>query len=512
MTRIAENNRRIAKNTVFLYFRSLFLLLINLYTSRITLQVLGVDDYGIYQVVGGVVAMFSMLSSTLASASQRFITYSLGRNDKMHLKGVFSTCITLHIILGLIIVILLEIFGIWFLDNELNIPPERIRTAAWVMHFSIATFFISVISLPFNALIIAYEKMNVFAYISILEGMLKLGAVFLLMILEWDKLLIYAVLHFLIAVLLRIIYSAYSRNKFEEAQNIKMAIDKTLFKDMFSFAGWNLFGHGTLVIRNQGVDIIINMFFGVVVNAAKGISNQVQAAVFQLVGNFTTALKPQLTKAIAQNNYRRTVQLINTGTRYIFLMMAILSIPIMACASGILDFWLGNVPHYAAPFVQWTMVYLLIDSFSRLLIHSILSQGDIRVSQIVVGCTKLLTVPLLFICFRFSVNPLWGIWINILLEVVCLIERLYFNAKQLNIDCLLFFRKVITRCLLVFVLAYPACYFSVEFFVGNLFLGLIISFSITGLIICVFGVTHEELKFLYDILQKTTIRMRQLLC
>lgn len=494
-----SSNRRIAQNTIFLYFRSIFLLLISLYTSRVTLQVLGVEDYGIYQVVGGVVAMFSMLSSTLASASQRFITYALGKNDKEILKKVFSTCITLHIALATIVVLLLEIIGLWFLSNKLNIPTERLVTAEWVMQFSIATLFVNIISIPFNALITAHEKMSAFAYISILDGLLKLGSIFLLTIIRWDKLFLYAAFHFVIALIIRVIYSSYSSSHFEEAKKVNPTIDKSLFKEMFSFAGWNLFGNGSLILRNQGIDIVLNLFFGVAVNAAKGISNQVQTAALQLVGNFTTAMRPQLTKSIAQGNYIRAFSLINTGSRYSFLMMAIIAIPIMTCTPGILSFWLGNVPQYTVEFIQWTMVYSLLNTWSKMLIHAILSKGDIRAYQIVVGGTKLLAMPIVFIVLKFDINPLWGIWVNIIIEIASLIESLYFNKKQLNLNYSGYVKDVILRGLAVFIIAFCLSYFTIKFITVQLLLELLISFVITGIVISILGMKKHELKIVTNI-------------
>lgn len=493
MSNNSLNNKRIAKNTFFLYFRSIFLLLISLYTSRITLQVLGVENYGIYQVVGGVVTMFSMLSATLSSASQRFITYALGDNDRDKLKKVFSTCITLHIVLAGIVVLLLEVLGLWFLNNKLNIPFERLSTASWVMQFSIATLFINIISLPFNALITAHEKMSAFAYISILEGLLKLGSVFLLIFIKWDKLFLYAALQFVIALAIRIAYSSYSNSHFEEARKVNLKIDRPLFYEMFSFAGWNLFGNGSLVLRNQGVDIVLNLFLGVAVNAAKGVSNQVQAAVQQLVGTFSAAIKPQLTKSIAQGDYDRAFSLINNGSRYFYLMMAIMVIPIMVCAPELLSLWLGNVPKYAVEFVQWTMVYLLLDTLSRMLMYAIISKGNIKNFQIVVGGTKLLAVPLVFLLLNLDLNPLWGIWVNIILELICLIERLYFNERLMKFDSLIYIKDVILRCLLIFIVAYGLCYFTVMLFSGMVILKLFVSFTITMAIICLLGMKKFEL-------------------
>lgn len=499
MSDSSANNKRIAKNTVFLYFRSIFLLIITLYTSRVTLQILGVEDYGIYQVVGGMVAMFSMLSSTLASASQRFITYAIGGGNMENRKNVFSTCITLHIVLAGIVVLLLEVLGIWFLNTGLNIPSERLYIARWVMQFSVATLFVNIISLPFNALITAHEKMSAFAYISILEGLLKLGSVFLLTVIGWDKLLIYATFQFVNALLLCIIYSKYSNSHFEEAKKIKLSIDKPLFKEMFAFSGWNLLGNGSLVLRNQGIDIVLNLFFGVIVNAAKGVSNQVQNAVQQLVGNFTTAMKPQLTKSIAQGDMSRAASLVNTGTRYSFFMMAIIAIPIMISAPELLSIWLEEVPEYSSLFVQWTMVYLLLNTLSRLLIHAILSKGDIKMYQIVVGGTKLLAIPMVYVFLRLNVNPLWGIWVNIILEVICLIQSLYFNKKQMNFNSVLFVKDVIIRCLIILIIAFGISTFATKPISGMLIPEVFASGFITAISIAIIGIKHHELLMIRNI-------------
>ena len=288
----SANNKRIAKNTLFLYFRSIFLILITLYTSRVILQSLGVSDFGIYNVVGGVVAMFSMLSGSLQTATQRFLTFALGKGDFSNLKKVFMTSITIHIALGAILVMLLEVAGVWFLYNKMNIPAERVDVAFWVLQFSIATFFVNVISVPYNAAIIAHEKMATFAYISILDGILKLAIAFAIAYTPFDRLIVYALLMFGLSLLNRVIYTVYSHRHFEETQKIKLRIEKYLFREMFSFAGWNLFGSGSKLLRNQGVDILLNFFGGVTINAAKGLSNQVHHAVYQFITNLNNLLNP----------------------------------------------------------------------------------------------------------------------------------------------------------------------------------------------------------------------------
>lgn len=495
---LSEDNKRLARNTVFLYFRSIFLLLIGLYTSRVTLQVLGVEDYGIYAVVGGVVALFSMFSQTLASASQRFITFTLGGKNQERLKTVFSTCITLHIVLGLIVVLLLEIAGIWFLNNELKIPHTRLGVAQWVFQVSIATFFVGVISVPFQAVLIAHEKMSAFAYISIVEGVLKLVAVFMLMFVEWDKLILYSILMFIISIINRAVYSVYSHRKFEETRDISLQIDKPLFKEMFSFAGWNLFGNGSLVLRTQGVDIVLNMFFGIVVNAAKGICNQVQNAVQILVGNFTNAMKPQLTKVIAQKNYPRTYSLINNGTRYSFILMLLLSVPIIITAPDLLELWLGVVPQYTVEFVRLTMCYLLLDTQSRMLIHAILSEGRIRNYQIIVGVTKLMAIPLVYVMLRAGMSPLAGVWANIILDIVCLAVRIWFSHKLLNLNPVSFICSVLVRCGALFAISLGLSFLFMRYVSDMFILTAVVSFVISVVAVWLIGLSRDEHRVVVD--------------
>lgn len=459
MSKTSADNKRIAKNTVFLYVRSIIMLLISLYTSRVVLKVLGVEDFGIYNVVGGMVAMLSILSSTLSSASQRFITYALGKGDSHQLKKVFTTSVSLHFVLGLIIVVLLEILGVWFLNMKMNIPPERLNAARWVLHFSIISFFVNVICVPYNALITAHEKMDAFAYIGILDGVLRLVIVFMLYIIPFDKLIVYSILTVCVSLLIRLIYTVYCKRHFSEANNIKLSIDGPLFKEMFAFCGWNLLGNGSLVLRNQGVDIVLNLFWGVTINAAKGVSNQVQNAVHKLVGDFTTSIKPQLTKSIAIKDMDRAYGLMKNGGRYSFYLMMVFSIPIIINAPRLLSIWLSVVPDYAAAFVRLTMFYLLCDSFSRLLIHAILSQGQIRNYQIVVAGVKLLAVPIVYISLKLGSGPLIGVWINIVLEIVCLVLRLFYTKKLLAFDAFSYL-KIIVKCSGVFVLAFiPAALF-----------------------------------------------------
>ena len=480
MSNNSASNKRIAQNTLFLYFRSIFLILITLYTSRVILQSLGVRDFGIYNVVGGVVAMFSMLSGSMQTATQRFLTFALGKNDFTNLKKVFMTSISIHIALGAILVVLLEVVGTWFLYNKMNIPAERVDIAFWVLQFSIATLFVNVISVPYNAAIIAHEKMATFAYISILDGLLKLGIAFAIVYTPYDRLIMYALLMFGLSLLNRILYTMYSHRHFEETQHVKLGIEKGLFQEMFSFAGWNLFGSGSKLLRNQGVDILLNMFFGVTVNAAKGLSNQVHHAVYQFITNFQTAVNPQLTMSVAQTDYKRTHTLIIQGSRFSFYLMCLMSIPLIIVTPQVLSIWLTEVPEYTVEFVRWTLVYLLWDTLSRFLINAILAYGKIKTYQIVAGGTKFLVLPVAYIWLKLGGSPMVGIWANIILEIVCLILRLYFNHLYNGLSWYSYFGKVILRCWIVFSIALFGSFYIQTLLPGNF----VIILSSTLLITC----------------------------
>lgn len=486
-----SNNKKIAKNTIILYSRSLVTLLIALYTSRIVLEVLGVEDYGTYNVVGGIVALFSMLSSTLSTASQRFITYSLGKDDAAQRKNVFSTCVSLHIVLGVIVVFILEVAGNWFLNNQLNIPADRLYVAKWVFQFSILTFFINIISVPYNAVIIAHERMSAFAYISIIDSLLKLIIALSIPFFSWDRLLVYAVLQASVAIVIRLLYSFYCTRHFQESRSISFRVDKSMFGEMFAFSGWNLIGSGSLVLRNQGIDILLNLFFGVTVNAAKGISNQVQNAVHQFVGNFTSSITPQLTISVAQKNFERTRLLVFQGSRIAFFMMMIFAIPIMTFSSEILNIWLVNVPPYTVEMVQLVMIYMLCDSMSRFMINSLLAYGDIRNYQLTAGGLKLTALPLAYIVLKCGGGPLTGVWVNIALELICVWARLCFMKQRFALSMIEFVVKIFVPCWLIFAVSYILSSVFYNKICDNPFVGMPFCVVIT-LFVIVLGLTKNE--------------------
>ena len=501
-----SSNTRIAKNTIFLYFRSIIVLFISIYTSRVVLEALGVDDYGIYNVVGGVVGMFSMIASTLQAASQRFITFTLGLNDKEQLKNVFRTSVTLHVILAIIIVFVLEILGIWMINSELKIPADRLDDAKIVFQFSLFTLFFNMISVPYSAVIIAHERMTIFAYISIVEAGFKLAIAFIIAKTGFDKLLMFAFLHFLVAVLIRVFYTIYTYRSFDETKDIRLKIEKNIFKEMFAYSGWNLIGSSALVLRNQGVDILLNIFFGVVVNAAKAISLQVQSAVEILLGNFTTAINPQLTSSIAQKNYGRTSNLIFHGSRISFFMMIFLTVPIIVCAHEILSIWLVKTPDYAVEFVQLSMILVLCNALTRLVKNGILAKGKIKVFLIAVGSIKLLVLPISYAILLFYDNPLISYIVCIVIDFICLGAELYFAKKEIYISPIKFALQVAIPCWTVFIIALAGTYLFHKLITNNILFVVPVSIIFSLILVFIFSTKKERDMITVTLLNKITRR------
>ena len=401
MTTIAENNKRIAKNTLLLYFRMIVLMLVTLYTSRVVLDALGESDYGIYNVVGGVVAMFSVLSNSLSGAISRFITYELGTGDKERLARIFSTSVNIQILMALAIFVLCEVCGVWFLNAKMNIPDGRMEAANIVLQCSIATFMVNLISVPYNATIIAHERMGVFAYISILEAGLKLLVAYLIYISTFDKLMVYALLILGIAILLRLIYGIYCGRHFAEA-HYRFILDRPLLKEMTGFAGWNLFGSTAYMLNTQGVNMLINIFFGVATNAARAIAVQVDAAVTQFVNNFMTAINPQITKSYASGDREYLFKLVCRGTKYSFFIMYLFIVPLVLEADTILGIWLKDVPADTPVFMRLVLFSTLATLLGNPMLTAILATGKIRNYQIAVVSVGCLVFPLTWIAYKLG--------------------------------------------------------------------------------------------------------------
>lgn len=428
----AENNKRIAKNTLLLYVRMILMMGITLFTSRIILQVLGVEDYGIYSVVGGVISIISFINGGMVSATQRYITFALGKNDLQQLKKVFSTSIQIHSFISLIILIFSETIGLWFLYNELIIPESRMTAAFWVFQCSIIISIVTIMSAPYNAAIIAHEKMSAFAYISVFEAALNLAIVYLLKISSWDKLIAYAIFLLLVKVTIRFVYAIYCKKNFEEATYIH-SVSKPLLKEMFSFAGWSFWGNLANVLYTQGLNMMLNIFFGPVVNAARGIAVQVQTAVSLFVSNFQMAINPQITKNYAIGDLDQMHLLMFRSARFSFFLLYLLVLPILLDTNFILKVWLKTVPDNTVVFTQIMLCISLVYSLTGNCVIANQATGKVKVYQSIVGGILLLVLPLSYIVLKLGA-PAYSVFIvHFFVELMAQLARIILLQKPIDL-------------------------------------------------------------------------------
>ena len=448
MTASALDSKRIAKNTIFLYLRMLLIMAVSLFTSRVMLNTLGVVDYGLNNVVGGVVTMFAFLNTAMVTASQRYITFGLAKNDPERLKVIFTTSFQIHVIIAIIIVLLGETIGLWFVYNKMVIPPDRMGAALWVYHLSIVTMVTSILSVPYNSAIIAHEKMGAFAVISILEVVFKLVIVYLLVLTSFDKLILLAILSTGVQILIRYIYTFYCKKHFEESTLIKV-YDKQLVKEMGGFACWNLLGNIAVTLNGQGLNLLINMFFGPAVNAARAVAVQVDTAVDRFSSNFLMAVNPQLTKLYAQENRSDMFSLLYRSSKFAFFLIFSLSLPIILETETILELWLKNVPEYSVPFVQMLLIIAIINTIARPSVTLISATGEIKTYQLVIGGALLTILPLSYIVLKLGGNPISVYIVYFVVNLIVFIIRLAFMKKQIDMPILEYLYKVILRCTMV---------------------------------------------------------------
>jgi O-antigen/teichoic acid export membrane protein len=450
-----ENSKRIVKNTAMLYSRMLFTMCVSLYTARIVLNTLKIEDFGIYNVVGGVVTMFSFLNSAMSSGTQRFLSFELGKKNFKQLGKVFSMSINIHATIALVIFILAETIGLWFLNTHLTIPIERMAAANWVYQFSLLAFMVTVMSVPYNASIIAHERMNVYAYVSIVEVALKLLIVFMLQWFGYDKLKLYAILIFGVSLVISVIYGLYCKRNFKECSYL-FSWDKSLYKTLMSYAGWNLWGNAAAVTYNQGINILLNIFFGPVVNAARGIAYQVNGAINGFFSNFQMAMNPQIVKSYAANDRVYMHQLIFRGSKYSFFLLFLIGLPILIETETILTWWLKIVPKYSVIFCRLVILNSLIDCISGPLMTAAQATGRIKKYQIVVGCLLLLILPLSYILLKMGYPPYITLIISITISIAALFTRLWIIKQLVNLSITMFMKSVLVRILLVAVIsAFP---------------------------------------------------------
>lgn len=506
----ATTEKRIAKNTLLLYIRMFISIIIGLYTSRVILEVLGVNDYGVYNVVGGIVAMFTFLNSAMTATSQRFISYELGTKNLNRLTEVFSTSVEIHVIIALIIFILAESIGLWFLNTKLNISPNRMVAANWVYQSTIISFMLTVISVPYNACIVAHERMKAYAYISILDILLKLLIVFVLLALPFDKLISYSILLTFVALTIRIIYSIYCKRNFKEC-SFQYIYNKKLFLEMFSFAGWSLIGNLGFAIKDQGSNIVLNLFYGTVLNAARGIAIQVNGIVSSFSNNFIMAINPQITKQYAAGNIDESIHLVYTGCRVSFFLLSIIAVPILINIDYLLFLWLGeNIPPYTSDFLFYALWSSIISSMASPLVFALQATGKIKLFQIVICIIMLCEMPLAYLFLKFGYKPYYIMFATLFVTIIGLIARMVLlkhviKKYSIRYFILNIFFKNLSLIVLSFYIALIIKRILPENFIYFLITSLI-GVTITGIAIYLVGISSRERNFVNNKVKSLIIK------
>lgn len=425
---------------------------ITLYTSRVVLNTLGVVDFGIYNVVGGVVMMFQFINGAMTNATQRFLSYEIGRKNNFELNRVYSMSINIHIMIALLILILAETFGLWFVKSQLIIPLERLNAAIWVYHFSVFSLIITILGVPYNASIIANEKMQAFALISIVEVVLKLIIVFILLSFSFDKLKLYAVLTFVVVFLISIIYKYYCKHSFIELKYQKYW-DKELFVKMFSFASWSLWGNLGYVGYTTGINILLNIFFGPTINAARGIANQVNGALNNFASNFRVAINPQIVKSYASKDIEYMNNLVFKSSKYSFFLLFTLALPVLIETDVILKLWLKIVPDYTSLFTRLVLISTMIDCIAASLTTTAHATGKIKKFQLVTGCLFLSILPISYVLLKLGNPPQITHYVNIVISIIVLVLQVYMVSRLVSFSKIDFTKQVIVPIITVSIVA-----------------------------------------------------------
>lgn len=454
----ASSNKRLAKNTILLYVRTVVVMVISIYTSRVILKSLGIEDYGTYNVIGGFVAMFSMLGGTLVSATQRFINMELGKKEGGNPNEVFCTAMGIHIMLAAFIFIALETFGLWFLNYKMNIPESRMFAANVTFQCSILAFLLNIICMPYNAIIIAYEHMKAFAYISLYDSISKLLISYALYLFLFDRLIVYAILLLLLAISERSIYSIYCRKKFPEESSFHIVKNKQAYIRQTSFAGYTFIGALAGILSNHGVNIVLNIFCGVAINAAQAISTQVLHAVSKFVSDFTVALNPQIVKTYAAGELNKSMELVYRGAKFAYYLMFLFSVPIIFLTADILKLWLGHYPEQTITFVRLTLIYGLVTVLSKTLTTEILATGKIKSNAFIIGGLRLLILPFSYLSLWMGHDAYSVYYVMIVIDGISIFTRLFILKSITGVKMIGYLKNVLYPVVVVSTLTLTICY------------------------------------------------------
>ena len=473
-------------------------MLVSLYTVRVVLETLGTEDYGIYNVVGGVVVLFTFLNSAMTSATQRFLNFAMGQNDTEQVRDIYSASLVIHAAIAVAVVVLAETAGLWFFYTWLNIPSERQEAAFAVYQFSVAATVIGILQVPYRATIIAYEKMSFFAILSIVEAVLKLGVVFLLPVIPFDNLAVYAFLLFVTGIIVLFMHKLYCNKNFEPA-HFKHCKENGLFRQLLGFSSWTVFSRIAGLGMNQGINILMNIFRGVTMNAAMGITMQVNSAVYQFVGNFQTAFNPQIVKSYSAKDYDGLMNLVFLTSKVSFCLILIFALPLCINADFVLRIWLGSVPEYTVQFTQLILLSSLVSAIDGPLWMSVLATGNIRKNEVITSCFTLANLPLVLLFLFIGFSPVWILVIRVVLSVLTLVWRISFLKSKIEFPVSLFYRKTIVPLAVITVLSVFLVAFSQNLFIADwnrliasCFTSIV---SITCLMYCI-GLDRQEKKML----------------
>jgi O-antigen/teichoic acid export membrane protein len=497
-----SNTQRIAKNTLMLYFRQIVIMLVSLYTVRVVLNTLGAEDYGIYNVVAGVVTMFGFLSSSMAIASQRYFSFELGRGDFEQLKRIFNLNLVIYVLIAVLVLLLAETVGLWFVGNKLVIPQDRKSTTMWVYQFSILSFLFSILTSPYMAVIIAREDMKIYAYVTIVEVMLKLSIVFMLQFIPMDKLQLYGILMCMVTIVNTAIYRAICIRKYKECK-LRLYWDKRLFREIIGYTGWNLFGASAGIFKFQMVNILLNQFFSPIVVAARGIASMVNNATISFSQNFNTAIHPQIIKHYAAGHKEEMFVLVFQGVKGTYFLMYLFVLPLVLEMPLVFSLWLKNTPEYAVLFTRLALMEALVDSISYPIMTAAQATGKNRLYQSVVGSILLSNLPFSWIILSLGA-PAWAVMIiAIILSVIAFMSRLFIVKRLLDFPLGRFFENVILPICFVSVLAmifpFVLCHILKYNFL-RLLITVFVSFFSTCILIYVFGLHKSERVFVKNII------------
>ena len=503
MTDTSANNKRIAKNTLLLYIRMFLMMGITLYTSRVVLQMLGVDDFGIYNVVGGIIVLFSFINNAMVASTQRFLNFELGRGNVEEAQKVFAASLNIYLVIVMIFMLLAETVGLWFLNRYINIPPERTVAANWVYQASLVAAALNFVRMPYNAAIIAYERMSFYAYTSIIEAALKLGIVFLLYSFA-DKLIAYAWFVSVVALLILLMYVFFCRRVFFICRHHTFAYDKRRYTALVSFSGWSLFGSVANMGASQGVNILLNIFFGVFVNAAMGIANQVSGAIGLFVGNFQTAFNPQIVKSYASGEMERFINLILKASKYSYYLLFLIALPCFICCNEILQLWLGKVPLHAVSFCRLLIIFSLIDAIQGPLWMSAQATGKIKHYQLLMSCLILLNLPVTYVVLKLFPIAELGLIIRVSINIITAVVRVVYLKLLFPFPVIRYVKETVGTCIVVSVMSVLFPWLIYQNTDGLSLLCLTISASLvcTLVFIYIIGLSCSERQIVLNIIRR----------